>query len=123
MNSGGMSRRIVAVVMAWIGHVRGSLGYVAGLAALPMAAMSGSATADGAVLGVILLPMMRSAGYDVPRSAGLISTAACIAPVLPPSGALIIFGVIANVSRPVAGRCAAAFAIASSQAGTCSRSL
>lgn len=98
MNAGGMSRRIVDAAMAWIGHVRGGLGYVAVLAALLMAAMSGSATADAAVLGVILLPMMRSAGYDVPRSAGLISTAACIAPVLPPSVALIIFGVIANVS-------------------------
>lgn len=98
MNAGGMSRRIVDAAMAWIGHVRGGLGYVAVVAALLMAAMSGSATADAAVLGAILLPMMRSAGYDVPRSAGLISTAACIAPVLPPSVALVIFGVIANVS-------------------------
>ncbi len=98
MNAGGMSRRIVAAAMACVGHVRGGLGYVAVFAALLMAAMSGSATADAAVLGAILLPMMASAGYDVPRSAGLISTAACIAPVLPPSIALVIFGVIANVS-------------------------
>ena len=98
MNAGGMSRRIVDAAMACVGHVRGGLGYVAVLAAMLMAAMSGSATADAAVLGAILLPMMRSAGYDVSRSAGLISTAACIAPVLPPSVALVIFGVIANVS-------------------------
>ena len=98
MNAGGMSRRIVDAAMACVGHVRGGLGYVAVFAALLMAAMSGSATADAAVLGAILLPMMRSAGYDVPRSAGLIATAACIAPVLPPSVALVIFGVIANVS-------------------------
>lgn len=98
MNAGGMSRRIVDAAMACVGHVRGGLGYVAVFAALLMAAMSGSATADAAVLGAILLPMMRKAGYDVPTSAGLISTAACIAPVLPPSIALVIFGVIANVS-------------------------
>ena len=98
MNAGGMSRRIVDAAMACVGHVRGGLGYVAVFAAMLMAAMSGSATADAAVLGAILLPMMRNAGYDVARSAGLISTAACIAPVLPPSVALVIFGVIANVS-------------------------
>ena len=98
MNAGGMSRRIVDAAMACVGHVRGGLGYVAVLAALLMAAMSGSATADAAVLGAVLLPMMRRAGYDLPSSAGLISTAACIAPVLPPSVALVIFGVIANVS-------------------------
>ena len=98
MNAGGMSRRIVDAAMACVGHVRGGLGYVAVFAAMLMAAMSGSATADAAVLGAILLPMMRSAGYDVPRSAGLIASASCIAPVLPPSVALVIFGVIANVS-------------------------
>ena len=98
MNAGGMSRRIVDAAMACVGHVKGGLGYVAVFAALLMAAMSGSATADAAVLGAILLPMMRRAGYDVPTSAGLIATAACIAPVLPPSVALVIFGVIANVS-------------------------
>ena len=46
----------------------------------------------------MLIPVMRGAGHDVPRSAGLISCAAIIAPVLPPSVAIIVFGVIANVS-------------------------
>jgi len=63
-----------------------------------MAAISGSAAADSAAIGALLIPMMRKAGYDVPRSAGLIAAGGIIAPVIPPSIAMIIFGVIANVS-------------------------
>ena len=98
MNKGGMSRRIVDFALAVVGHVRGGLGLVAVFAAVVMAAISGSASADAAALGTLLIPMMRRAGYDVPRSAGLIAAGSIIAPCMPPSSALIIFGVIANVS-------------------------
>jgi tripartite ATP-independent transporter DctM subunit len=98
MNAGGISRRIVAFALAWIGHVRGGLGIVAIAAAVIMAAISGSAAADAAALTAMLIPMMRKAGYDVARSGGLIAAGSVIAPVLPPSIALIVFGVIANVS-------------------------
>ena len=98
MNKGGMSRRIVDFALALVGHVRGGLGLVAVFAAIVMAALSGSAAADAAALGTLLIPMMRSAGYSVPRSAGLIAAGSIIAPCMPPSVALIIFGVIANVS-------------------------
>ena len=98
MNKGGMSRRIVDFALAVVGHIRGGLGLVAIFAAIVMAAISGSAAADAAALGTLLIPMMRSAGYDVPRSAGLIAAGSIIAPCMPPSVALIIFGVIANVS-------------------------
>ncbi|MGE0097455.1 MAG: TRAP transporter large permease [Hydrogenophaga sp.] len=98
MNAGGMSKRIVAFAMACVGHVRGGLGIVAVMAAVLMAAISGSAAADAAALGTLLIPMMRAANYDVPRSAGLIAAGSIIAPVMPPSVALIVFGVIANVS-------------------------
>jgi tripartite ATP-independent transporter DctM subunit len=98
MNKGGMSRRIVDFALAVVGHVRGGLGLVAIFAAIVMAAISGSASADAAALGTLLIPMMRRAGYDAPRSAGLIAAGSIIAPCMPPSTALIIFGVIANVS-------------------------
>ncbi len=98
MNKGGMSRRIVNFALALVGHIRGGLGLVAIFAAIVMAAISGSAAADAAALGTLLIPMMRSAGYDVPRSAGLIAAGSIIAPCMPPSVALIIFGVVANVS-------------------------
>jgi len=98
MNSGGISRRIVNFALAWVGHLRGGLGFVAIFASVTMAAISGSAAADAAAIGALLIPMMRKAGYDVPRSAGLIAAGGVIAPVIPPSIGLIVFGVIANVS-------------------------
>ncbi|KQT08044.1 TRAP transporter large permease subunit [Ramlibacter sp. Leaf400] len=98
MNAGGLSRRIVNLAMAWVGHFRGGLGYVAVLAAVIMASLSGSAVADTAALSALLIPMMRQAGYQVNRSAGLIAAGGIIAPVIPPSIGLIIFGVAGNVS-------------------------
>ncbi|WP_263771416.1 TRAP transporter large permease subunit [Propionivibrio soli] len=98
MNAGGLSRRIVNLAMALVGHIRGGLGYVAVFAAIIMASLSGSAAADTAAIGVLLIPMMREAGYSVPRAAGLIAAGGIIAPVIPPSIAFVMFGVIAQVS-------------------------
>ncbi len=98
MNAGGLSRRIVNFALALVGHVRGGLGYVAVVAAVFMAALSGSAVADAAALSALLLPMMVAAGHDKARSAGLLASASIIAPVIPPSIAFVIFGVAANVS-------------------------
>jgi TRAP-type transport system large permease protein len=98
MNAGGLSKRIVNLGVAWVGHFRGGLGYVAVFAAIIMASLSGSAVADTAALAAILIPMMRAAGYDVGRSAGLVASGGIIAPVIPPSIGFIIFGVAGNVS-------------------------
>jgi tripartite ATP-independent transporter DctM subunit len=98
MNAGGLSRRIVDFAIACVGHIRGGLGLVAIIAAVIMASLSGSAAADSAALASILIPMMREAGYHVPRAAGLMASGGIIAPVIPPSIAFIIFGVAANVS-------------------------
>lgn len=98
MNAGGLSKRIVRIASALVGHVRGGLGYVAILAATFVASISGSAVADSAAVAALLIPMMRSAGYNVPRSAGLIAAGGIIAPIIPPSIAIIIFGVTAQVS-------------------------
>lgn len=98
MNAGGLSRRIVHFAMAMVGHIRGGLGYVGIMAAIIMAALSGSAVADAAALAALLLPMMHRAGYDPARSAGLLSSASIIAPIIPPSIGFVVFGVAANVS-------------------------
>jgi tripartite ATP-independent transporter DctM subunit len=98
MNVGGLSKRIVNFALACLGHIHGGLGYVAIVAALILAALSGSAAADTAALAAILIPMMRAAGYNIPRAAGLIAAGGIIAPVIPPSIGFIIFGVAANVS-------------------------
>ncbi len=98
MNSGGISRRIIDMAQAWVGHVRGGLGYVAIGAAVLLSAMSGSALADAAALSAILLPMMRKHGYPVASSAGLIAAGSVIGPIIPPSMAFVIYGVTTNTS-------------------------
>ena len=98
MNAGGLSRKIIEIAMALVGHIKGGLGYVAIVAAVIMASLSGSAVADTAALAALLIPMMKEAGYDVNRSCGLIAAGGIIAPVIPPSIGFIIFGVAANVS-------------------------
>ncbi|WP_114972459.1 TRAP transporter large permease subunit [Rhodoferax ferrireducens] len=98
MNAGGLSRRIVNFAMTLVGHIKGGLGYVAIVAAVMLAALSGSAVADAAALSALLLPMMVAAGHDKARSAGLLASASIIAPIIPPSIGFVIFGVAANVS-------------------------
>ncbi len=98
MNVGGLSRRIVGLAIALVGHMRGGLGFVAIIAACLMAALSGSAVADTAALAALLLPMMVKAGHDKAKAGGLIASAGIIAPVIPPSIGFVVFGVAANVS-------------------------
>ncbi len=98
MNQGGLSRRMVAFALALVGHIRGGLGYVVIVASVFMSALSGSAVADAAALTALLLPMMVAAGHGKERAAGLIASSSVIAPVIPPSIGLVIFGVASNVS-------------------------
>jgi tripartite ATP-independent transporter DctM subunit len=98
MNQGGLSRRMVEFALALVGHIKGGLGYVTIIAAIFMSALSGSAVADAAALTALLLPMMVAAGHAKERAAGLIAAAGTIAPVIPPSIGMVIFGVAANVS-------------------------
>lgn len=98
MNAGGLSKRIVDMASAFVGHLRGGLGYVAIFAGILLASLSGSAVADTAALAAILVPMMRQAGYDPARACGLVAASGIIAPVIPPSIGFLIFGVVANVS-------------------------
>jgi tripartite ATP-independent transporter DctM subunit len=98
MNVGGLSKRIVKLAMTLVGHVRGGLGYVAILAAVILASLSGSAVADAAALSALLVPMMVQAGHDKARSGGLVASAGIIAPVIPPSIGMIMFGVAGGVS-------------------------
>ncbi|UXN36516.1 TRAP transporter large permease subunit [Avibacterium paragallinarum] len=98
MNEGGLSKRIIDLPMKLVGHKRGGLGFVAILAAMIMASLSGSAVADTAAVAAMLLPMMKTTGYPIGRSAGLIGTAGIIAPIIPPSIPFIVFGVASGVS-------------------------
>ncbi|GGK04012.1 TRAP transporter large permease subunit [Pseudomonas matsuisoli] len=98
MNAGGLSKRIVNLAVALVGHIKGGLGYVTILAACLLASLSGSAAADAAALAALLVPMMVKVGHDRATSAGLVASAGIIAPVIPPSIGLILFGVAGNVS-------------------------
>ena len=98
MNTGGLSRRIVNVALAFVGHIRGGLGYVAIIAACILSALSGSAVADAAALSALLIPMMTKAGHNKANSGGLIAAAGVIGPVIPPSIGFVIFGVVGGVS-------------------------
>lgn len=98
MNAGGISKRVVHFATTLVGHIRGGLGYVTILAGVMFAGLSGSAVADTAALGAILIPMMVARGYNVNRASGLVASAGIIAPIIPPSIPLIMFGVIGGVS-------------------------
>jgi tripartite ATP-independent transporter DctM subunit len=98
MNRGGLTQRIIAVASATVGRVRGGLGYVTILACLLFASLVGSAIAATAALGALLIPMMVKEGYNRERSAGLLASANLVAPIMPPSVPLIIYGAAAGVS-------------------------
>lgn len=98
MNVGGLSKRIVDLALALVGHIKGGLGYVTIMAGCIMSALSGSAVADAAALSALLVPMMVAAGHNKARAGGLIAATGVIGPVIPPSIGFVIFGVSANVS-------------------------
>jgi TRAP-type transport system large permease protein len=98
MNAGGLSKRIIKVALALVGHIRGGVGYVTIIASCILASLSGSAAADAAAMSTLLFPMLIGVGHERKRSAGLIAAGGIIGPMVPPSSGLILFGVIAGVS-------------------------
>lgn len=97
MNCGGVTRRIFTFALACVGRVPGGLGHTNVVAAMIFAGMSGSAVADLASVGKIGMKAMRDSDYPDDISIGVITTAATIGPIIPPSINMVIFGSIANV--------------------------
>ncbi len=98
MKHGGISERIINFAMSMVGHIKGGLGYVAIISGLIFAGLSGSAVADTAALGAILIPMMVVKKYDAARSTGLLCAAGIISVVIPPSIPMIVYGITAGAS-------------------------
>ena len=98
MNACRLTERIVALSKALVGHFRGGLAQVSIVSGMIFAGISGSATAETAALGSVLIPAMKKEGYDPAFAAAVIVCAAMIGPIIPPSIALVIYGAIANVS-------------------------
>ncbi|WP_019121304.1 TRAP transporter large permease [Brevibacillus massiliensis] len=98
MTVGGISKRLVSFASLLVGHLPAGLAMVAVLACTFFSAISGSAIADAAAIGGILIPAMVAQGYDRRFSASLVASASTIGPVIPPSIPLILYGVMASVS-------------------------
>lgn len=98
MNTGGTTQRLVAFANVLVGRFTGGLGHVNVVSNMIMAGMSGSAAADAAGTGSVLIPAMARAGYSRPFAAALTAAASTIGPIIPPSIPFVVFGVLASVS-------------------------
>lgn len=98
MASGGLTTRLVGFANSIVGRFRGGLSLTAVWGGFMFGGVSGSAAADAAALGTVLIPDMEKQGYDVDYSAGLIATASLMAPLIPPSIAMIIYGALSSTS-------------------------
>jgi C4-dicarboxylate transporter DctM subunit len=98
MNVGGITVRVVRFANALVGHIRGGLAHANIVASMFFAGITGSALADAAAIGSILIPAMKREGYDEDFSAAVTASAALMGPIIPPSITMVIFGVTASVS-------------------------
>lgn len=98
MNASGISQRLIAFASSLFGWVRGGLAHVSIGSSLFFAEISGSAVADVAALGSILIPGMKSKGYPAPFAAAVMSSSATLAVIIPPSIPMILYAVMAETS-------------------------
>jgi tripartite ATP-independent transporter DctM subunit len=98
MNTSGISRRLIAFTSALVGFVRGGLAMVNIAASMFFAEISGSAVADVAALGSILIPAMKKRGYSKEFAAAVTSSSASLAIIIPPSIPMILYAVMADTS-------------------------
>lgn len=98
MNTGGISTRLIAFVSSIIGFVRGGLAMVNVGVSLFFAEISGSAVADVAATGSILIPAMKKKGYSPRFAAAITSSSASLAIIIPPSIPMILYGAMSDTS-------------------------
>jgi C4-dicarboxylate transporter, DctM subunit len=98
MNSSGISQKLVALATALFGWIRGGLAHVNVGVSLFFAEISGSAVADVAALGSVLIPEMKRKGYSAAMSAAVTSSSATLAIIIPPSIPMILYAVMAETS-------------------------
>src|ERR1043165_1023485 len=99
MNAGTVSERLLKFASLIVGRIRGGLGHVTVIASMIFSGMSGSAIADAAVPGKLMIEMMRKEGRYKPGFAGaLAAAAATIGPIIPPSIPMVLYAMVANTS-------------------------
>jgi C4-dicarboxylate transporter DctM subunit len=100
MRHGGVAKALVDLSAAWLGGIRGALGLVTVVACTLFAAISGSSVATALAMGTILLPAMIEKGYPRSFALGVVGASGTIGIVIPPSLALILYGIVAEQSVP-----------------------
>ena len=105
MNRGGITLRLVNLSQAFVGHYRGGLAHINIASSMLFAGLSGSAVADTSALGGMLIPAMEKNGYKRSFAAAVTAASSVIGPIIPPSGIMILYAFMMNVS--VAGLFAA----------------
>src|SRR5690554_3061562 len=98
MSTTGITKRIVRFSNCIVGHITGGLSLVNILASMLFAGVSGSATADTASIGSVLIPAMTEEGYDADFAVAVTASSSTCGPIIPPSITAVIYGVIAGVS-------------------------
>ena len=100
MNTGGLTKRILNLSTAFVGHFRGSLAQVCVAACGMFGAMSGSAVAACSCMGATLIPAMKDEGYDDGYACAVTASSALLGPMIPPSIAAVIYGTVTGVPIP-----------------------
>ena len=98
MNNGGITNRIIDFCDKLVGHIRGGLGLANIVASMIFAGISGTAVADAASLGGVLIPAMKKQGYEADFSVGVTAASSCIGPIIPPSLPMIIAATLTGLS-------------------------
>lgn len=98
LNESGMTARLVAFALAAIGFIRGGMGHAVVVANVIMAGMTGSATADAAGIGSMMIPVLKRSGFGAAHAAALSACAATIGPIVPPSIAMVIYASVSGTS-------------------------
>lgn len=98
MNAGGITDRIIQFANNLFGHIRGGLGLANVGSSMGFAGISGTALADTASIGSVLIPAMKKEGYGPGFSAAVTASSSTVGPIIPPSLPMIIVGTLASVS-------------------------
>lgn len=98
MQGGGLSKRILSLANALVGHLRGGLAMTVVIASIFFGAISGSSPATVIAIGGLMLPALKKAGYNDGFSNGLITSSSAVAVIIPPSIGLIVYGSVTGVS-------------------------
>lgn len=98
MGEGGISKRIIKLANAFVGHITGGMGMVAILASLFFGAISGSAPATVVAIGAILYPALKELRYDDEFSTGVITASGSLGIIIPPSVTMIVYGTVTGAS-------------------------